>query len=203
MDDLNFEKENSALLIINMQNAFVHPEGSLSKLGLDTSRTSFAVDSIRQLKEAFQVQRCPIIYIQHKDKEDPDLIAKVFSPNMELKQYVENSWDSEIIDELKPEDGDYIIEKSRFSAFYHTQLDELLRELGVETLVVTGVATNLCVESTIRDAFYREYQVFVPKEATASYTFEQEQGALANFELAFGSVISVKQMLHEMLVLVI
>ena len=65
-------------------------------------------------------------------------------------------------------------------------------------MVVTGIATNVCVESTIRDAFYRDYNVFVPREATASYTVEQEQGAFGNFELAFARVVSVEEVLKEL-----
>lgn len=199
MSDLSFNKENSALLIIDMQNAFINPEGSLSKMGLDTSRTSIVIDPIKQLKEEFKAQNRPVIYIQHthrKDRTDAGLIAKVFPPIMDLGHCMEGTWDGEIIEELKPEEDDYIVRKHRFSAFYNTQLEEVLHGLGVETLVVVGIATNVCVESTVRDAFYRDYNVFVPREATASYTVEQEQGAIGNFDFAFARVVSLEDMLN-------
>ena len=66
-------------------------------------------------------------------------------------------------------------------------------------MVVTGIATNVCVESTIRDAFYRDFNVFVPKEATASYTAEDEQGALGNFQFAFARVVPEEDMLKELI----
>jgi ureidoacrylate peracid hydrolase len=184
-----------------MQNAFIHPEGSLSKMGLDTSRTSIVIEPIKQLKKEFKAQNRPVIYIQHthrSDRTDAGLIAKVFPPIMDLGHCIDGSWDAEVIEQLKPEADDYIVKKHRFSAFYNTHLEDMLRGLGIEILVVTGIATNVCVESTIRDAFYRDYNVFVPREATASYTIEQEQGAFGNFEFAFARVKSTEEMLNEL-----
>jgi nicotinamidase-related amidase len=74
----------------------------------------------------------------------------------------------------------------------------VLRGLGVEILVVTGIATNVCVESTVRDAFYRDYNVFVPREATASYTEEHEMGTIGNFQFAFARVVSLENMIDEL-----
>lgn len=201
MSELSFKKENCALLIIDMQNAFIHKEGSLSKMGLDTSRTSIVIEPIKQLKDKFKAVNRPVIYIQHthrRDRVDAGLIAKVFPPIMDLGHCFDGSWDGDFIDELKPNDDDFIIKKNRFSAFYNTKLEEILRGLDIETLVVTGIATNICVESTIRDAFYRDFNVFVPREATASYTIEQEQGALGNFEFAFARIKSLEEILIEL-----
>jgi ureidoacrylate peracid hydrolase len=201
MSDLSFKNENCALLIIDMQNAFIHPEGSLSKMGLDTSRTSIVIEPIMKLINEFKAQNRPVIYIQHthrKDRTDAGLIAKVFPPIMDLGHCFDGTWDAELIDQLKPDLDDFIVKKHRFSAFYNTELEDMLRGLGVETLVVTGIATNVCVESTIRDAFYRDYNVFVPREATASYTLEQEQGSIGNFEFAFARVKSLEEMLNEL-----
>ena len=72
-----------------------------------------------------------------------------------------------------------------------------MRGLDIESLVVVGIATNVCVESTIRDAFYRDYNVFLPIEATASYTVEQEIGAIGNFEFAFARVVSLDNMINK------
>jgi len=194
MSDLSYKKENSALIIIDMQNAFIRLEGSLSKMGLDTSRTSNAIEPIKRLKEEFKAQKLPVIYLQHthrKDGLDAGLIAKVFPPIMDLGHCIEGTWDGEIISELNPETNDYVVKKHRFSGFYNTQLEDVLRSLGIKRLVVTGIATNVCVESTIRDAFYRDYNVFVPREATASYTAEEEQGAFGNFQFAFARVVTV------------
>ena len=201
MSDLSYKKENSALIIIDMQNAFINPEGSLSKMGLDTSRTSNAIEPIKLLKKEFKAQGLPVIYLQHshrKDGADAGLIVKVFPPIMDLGHCIEGTWDGEIINELKPEADDFIVKKHRFSGFYNTQLEDVLRSLGIEVLVVTGIATNVCVESTIRDAFYRDYNVIVPREATASYTLQEEQGSFGNFEFAFARVVSVDEVINEL-----
>lgn len=201
MKDLSFEKERSALLIIDMQNGFIHPEGSLSRMGLDTSRTSLAIEPVQKLKAAFKAQNLPVIYIRHEhraDGTDAGLIAKVFPPIMDLGHCKEGTWDSEIIDALKPDTDDYVVKKHRFSAFYNTPLEEILRGLGVDILVVSGIATNVCVESTVRDAFYRDYNVFVPQEATAGFTEEQEMGALGNFHFAFARVVPMETMLNSL-----
>ena len=201
MSILSFKKDKSAMLIIDMQNAFIHSEGSLSKMGLDTSRTSIVIEPIRLLKQKFKEQNLPVIYIQHThrpDRKDAGLIAEVFPPIMNLGHCFDGSWDAEFIEELKPDKDDYIIKKHRFSAFYNTQLEDVLRGVGVETLVVTGIATNVCVESTIRDAFYRDYNVFVPREATASFTAEQEMGSFGNFEFAFARVKALEDIINEL-----
>ena len=201
MSDLSFKKELSALLIVDMQNAFIHKDGSLSKMGLDVSRSSIVIEPIKKLKEEFKRQSRPIIFIQHThrpDRTDGGMVAKVFPPILDFGHCFDGSWDAEITEELKPESDDYIVKKHRYSAFYNTQLEEVLRGLGIQQLVVTGIATNICVESTIRDAFYRDYNVFVPREATASFTEEAEKGAFGNFEFAFARVTTVEDMVEKL-----
>lgn len=112
MSDLSFKKENSALIIIDMQNAFIHKEGSLSKMGLDASRTSNPIEPIRKLKKAFKEVKLPVIYLQHthrRDRTDAGLIEKVFPPIMDLGHCFNDTWDAEIISELKPDADDYIV----------------------------------------------------------------------------------------------
>ena len=186
----------TCLLVIDMQNAFIDPKGSLSRMGLDTSRTRTVIEPIRRLRRAFHDAGLPVIYLQHThqpDGGDMGLIAKVFPPIRALGHCFDGSWDAGIIDELAPEPRDHVVKKHRFSGFYHTTLEELLRSLSVESLVVSGIATNICVESTVRDAFYRDYPVIVPKESTASFTPEQEAGSFGNFAFAFATVLPLEE----------
>ncbi len=81
---------------------------------------------------------------------------------------VRDTWDAEIVDELAPEPGDRVVDKTRYSAFYDTDLEQQLRDLKTEALIVCGVTTNVCVESTVRDAFFRDIRVIVPSDATAA-----------------------------------
>ena len=101
-------------------------------------------------------------------------------------------WDCELVDALHPEPGDIIIHKTRYSAFYNTNLDSMLRARGIRTLVFTGIATNVCVESTLRDGFFLEYFGVVLADAThhAGPDFIQ-QASLYNIETFFGWVSTV------------
>lgn len=90
------------------------------------------------------------------------------------------------------------MDKFRFSGFYDTQLDNVLRALGADSLVVSGIATNICVESTVRDAFYRDYNVFVPVETTAAFFEEAENAALENFRFAFARVVSTEDIVGQL-----
>jgi nicotinamidase-related amidase len=123
-------------------------------------------------------------------------IAEVFPPIRALGHCFDGTWDAAIIGELCPDPRDYVVKKHRFSGFYQTDLDDLLRRLHVTSLVVSGIATNICVESTIRDAFFRDYPVVVPREATASFTEEAEAGSFANFGFAFARLLPLEEVVH-------
>lgn len=199
-ENLDFAKNDSALIIIDMQNAFLDKNGSLSKMGLDTSRATRVIEPIVNLKHEFEKNNLPIIYLQHthrNDGLDSGLIDKVFPPIMQLGHCKEGTWDCEMIDELKPQPRDIMVKKYRFSGFYNTQLDNVLRQIGADTLVVCGIATNICVESTVRDAFYRDYNVFVPEETTAGFFVEAEKAALENFKFAFARVVSLEKIISD------
>lgn len=106
---------------------------------------------------------------------------------------IRDSWDAAVVDELAPREGEVVLDKTRYSAFYKTDLEERLRSLGIETLIVCGVTTNICVESTVRDAFFRDIRVVVPSDATAAVTPELHEGALRCFEYGFGQVATVAE----------
>ena len=200
MSDHSFEVMASALLIIDIQNAFIHSNGSLQRMGLDTSRTRRVTEPIKKLRGVFHEAGLPVIYLQHThdaDGADMGLIAEVFPPIRALGHCFSGSWDAAVIDDLTPASDDHVVEKHRFSGFYQTDLEDLLRRLRIMSLVVSGIATNICVESTIRDAFFRDYPVVVPRETTASFTEEQEAGALGNFAFAFAKVIPLDDVIRS------
>ncbi|MGC8747586.1 MAG: cysteine hydrolase family protein [Candidatus Kapaibacteriota bacterium] len=101
---------------------------------------------------------------------------------------VEGTPESEIIDDLKPLPGEKVISKHRYSAFYNTDLEVYLRGLKVEDLVITGIMTNMCCESTARDAYYRDYRVFFLADATGSVTEQMHLASLLNLAFGFASV---------------
>jgi ureidoacrylate peracid hydrolase len=108
------------------------------------------------------------------------------------KLLARGGWDYELVDELKPEPGDIVLPKSRYSGFFNTQLDSVLRSRGVRTIVFVGIATNVCVESTLRDGFFLEYFGVVLADATHQAGPEYlQQASLYNIEKFFGWVSTV------------
>ncbi|EPM93608.1 isochorismatase hydrolase [Pseudomonas syringae pv. actinidiae ICMP 19070] len=113
-------------------------------------------------------------------------------PELEGQLLAKGGWDYQLVDELKPEPGDIVVPKIRYSGFFNSSFDSVLRSRGIRNLVFTGIATNVCVESTLRDGFHLEYFGVVLADAThqAGPEFAQ-QAALFNIETFFGWVSSV------------
>ena len=191
---LRLDPPRTALLIVDMQHAFLMPGGSMARLGLSTTRGNAIIEPIHRLLDAFRARRLPVIHTLttfRSDYVDAGLVAERFPALRPLGHIINGTWDAQIVERLLPRDGEYMIAKSRFSAFYGTSLELVLRALHVDTLVVAGVATNLGIESTIRDAFARDMRVVLPRDATASYTREMEDASLATLGFMFADVVSV------------
>lgn len=190
---LKKSRDKTALLVIDMQNAYLHPEGSFTKLGLDVTPLREAIPGCRELIDAAHAAEVPIIFIKYvlrPDYKNGGLLVQEIWPALAEANYVAaGSWDAEIVDELTPEPQDMIIEKSRYSAFYGTGLESILTSLKIDTLVVCGVTTHFCVESTARDAGIRDYRTYVVRDATGEVSSEWQEMALASFGLGWGWVV--------------
>ncbi len=103
----------------------------------------------------------------------------------------EGSWGSDFYGEVRPEPGDAMVTKHRFNAFRNTDLDTILRARGVRTIVMTGVATNVCVETTARDGFMHDYYVVFTDDGTAAYAEEDHAATLRNIARYFGQVVDL------------
>jgi nicotinamidase-related amidase len=123
------------------------------------------------------------------DYKDAGLLGEVYPALKESGAMVVGTRDWEIADELKPTPEDVILDKQRYSSFYNTNLEVLLRGLGVTLLVVTGVTTNICVESTIRDAFFRDFKVTVIEDCVGAVDELMQQGPLHSVRYGFGDVM--------------
>jgi nicotinamidase-related amidase len=168
----------SALLVIDMLNDFAHPSGVLY--------ASSVRDIIPRVKEKIEKARGEnrlVVFICDAHRPD-DREFETFPPHC-----VEGSWGAEVVEELKPEEGDYIVKKRRYSGFYATDLELLLREKGVEELHFTGCLTDICVLFTCADAYYRGFKIFVSEGATAALTPADHQNALNLMKKAFGAEV--------------
>jgi len=208
-EPLMLRPKETALIIVDMQNAYASPGGYLDLAGFDISGAAPAIEKIRQAADAARAAGMPIIFFQNGWDADYVEAGGPGSPNWhkshalrtmrkrpELwgKLLVKGGWDYELVQALPPQPGDIVVAKPRYSAFFNTNLDSLLRSRGVRSLVFTGIATNVCVESTLRDSFFLEYFSVVLHDAThqAGPEFIQ-QATLYNVEKFFGWVSSVEE----------
>lgn len=109
---------------------------------------------------------------------------------------VRGTWGAQIVDSLTPGPDDHIISKRRYSAFYQTDLELCLRCWGIDTLIFTGVATEICVETTVRDAFIRDFDILVAGDAVASWDKEASRATLRTVEESFGAVLSCEKIVE-------
>ena len=164
----------SALLVIDMQNAFCHAKGTLGVSGVDVGPARETIKPVRQLVERFRERDLPVIWTKqvHLDP-DASRARKVLASHTAKRKQVSalsGSWDAAIVDELADlaTDPTFVVMKHRFGAFYETRLQALLDMLGVRALFVVGLTANACVETTLREAYLRDYDVVAVTDAIAA-----------------------------------
>ena len=199
----------TALIIVDMQNAYASAGGYLDLAGFDISGAAPAIEKIAEAAEAARAAGLPVIYFQNGWDGDYVEAGGPGSPNwhksnalktmrrrpeLHGKLLAKGGWDYELVTALAPQPGDIVVPKPRYSAFFNTNLDSLLRARGIRSLVFTGIATNVCVESTLRDGFFLEYFGVVLHDAThhAGPDFIQK-ASLYNIENFFGWTSSVAE----------
>lgn len=197
----------TAVIVIDMQNAYASPGGYLDLAGFDISGADRVIQNTQGVLEVARAAGMPVIYFQNGWDADYVEAGGPGSPNFHksnalktMRQRPElqgtllakGTWDYELVDALKPQPGDIVLHKTRYSGFFNSQLDSTLRSRGIRNIVVVGIATNVCVESTLRDGFFLEYFGIVLDDAThqAGPEFVQ-QAAIYNIEKFFGWVSSV------------
>jgi ureidoacrylate peracid hydrolase len=160
---------SAALIVVDMQNGFVHPEGSVARLGLEmVDREAVIAETAALLAEARRFE-LPIVYTRHLHRPDYlDAPALVKEQIAVVEGLLAGTWDAEIIDDLAAEPGDVIVDKNRYDASLYTDMEVVLRALGVTSVLVTGCATNVCVESTARAADMRDFRVSVASDCTTT-----------------------------------
>jgi len=191
----------TALLVVDMQNAFVHDEGTLGASGVDVERAQATLRHHRALIEACRAAGLPVIWTQQVHLPDDASRARkrLLSHTAKRKRVsaLAGTWDAEIVDELKDlaDDPTYRVVKHRFGGFYETRLDAMLRMLGVEALLVTGVTCNACVETTMREAYLRDYDVMAITDCIAAVRPEWESTAHAVWEQYLGELATSQEVI--------
>lgn len=166
--------ETAALLVIDPQNAFCHPQGTLGISGVNVAPAQAAIAPIRRLAESFKEAGLPVIWTQQVHLETDASRGRKSLPSHTDKRArvsaVSGSWDAAFVDEIADlaDDSTFVVVKHRFGAFYQTRLGALLDMLGAQTLFVTGLTANACVETTLREAYLRDYDVVAVTDAIAA-----------------------------------
>jgi ureidoacrylate peracid hydrolase len=206
-EPLQLFASETALIVIDMQNAYASLGGYLDLAGFDVSSTGPVIAAIEKALVAARAAGIPVIFLQNGWDADYVEAGGPGSPNwhksnalktmrkrpeLQGQLLAKGGWDYALVDPLKPQPGDIVVPKTRYSAFFNSTFDSTLRARGIRNLVFTGIATNVCVESTLRDGFHLEYFGVVLADAThqAGPAFAQ-QAALFNIETFFGWVSSV------------
>ncbi|MEL6468226.1 MAG: cysteine hydrolase [Cyanobacteria bacterium J06623_4] len=183
------KKSHLALVIIDMQRDFLEPGGFGEILGNDVSQLRSIVPAVQQLQQAFRQQGLTII--QTKEGHRPDLSDCPPSKRLRGKGkltigdtgpmgriLVLGEPGNDIIDELKPNPGEIVISKPGKGAFYQTNLEQALKKNNITHLIFTGVTTEVCVQSTMREANDRGHECLLVEDATASYFPEFKQATV-------------------------
>lgn len=197
----------TAVVVIDMQNAYASPGGYVDLAGFDLSGAACAVGQIGKVVETARQAGVQVVFLQngwdaeyteaggsgspnwHKSNALKTMRAK---PELKGQLLARGGWDYALVDSLKPQAGDLSLHKTRYSAFFNSQLDSALRARGIRNLVFVGIATNVCVESTLRDGFHLEYFGVMLEDATHHLGPQfLHDATVYNVEKFFGWVSSV------------
>lgn len=180
--------KHTVLLVVDMQNDYCHPEGALARHSSGISSIEVMVPRLIALIEAARQAGTKIIFVQTTHDEWTDSPARNALQRFK-SMYIcrTGSWGAEFYG-VSPQPDDHIVTKHRYSAFVNTSLNLTLRSMGVQTLVVTGVTTHVCVDCTVRDGFQRDYFIVVPADCTATFNPQLQEATLANMERYYGDV---------------
>ncbi|MCL2526471.1 MAG: cysteine hydrolase [Coriobacteriia bacterium] len=197
----NYEKwpfvpAKSALLVIDMQNDFVR-EGAI----MEVPDAKTQLEGIAGLIESCRTQDIPVIYTVHQTDPRYNPLEIASFPHLKTAGMREGTDGIEVVSELTPRAGDYVLRKRRYSAFFQTDLEMILRNMKVEspidTLIICGTVTNICCESTARDAYFRDFKVVFGSDVCSALSEEAHVATLANMEL-FGRVMSAQQIIEKL-----
>lgn len=188
----------ACLLVVDVQNDFVSPKGSAALRGDDVSAAEAMVPRlIRLIEEARQVS-LPVIYIKTTHSEWTDAPSWVYRKTQQsaLNTCREGTWGAEFYKGISPLPHERVVIKHRYSAFINTDLNTVLRAKGIESVLVTGVATNVCVETTARDAYMYDYYVTMVDDCSAAYDPKLHLSTLENIRRHFGLVASSEEIME-------
>ncbi|MDX6597093.1 MAG: ureidoacrylate peracid hydrolase [Gaiellales bacterium] len=186
-------------VVIDDQNDFMHPDGWYATHGVDIEHMQRVIEPTKVLNAECRRRGVPIVWTRHGTRgiEDggPFMAKRVLLREGGLRI---DTWGYEIIDELEVRPEDWNVAKTRLSAFFQTNLEQILRALGAETVLITGVLTNQCVGATCKDAMFRDFEPIVVEECVGTATPHLHDPALEMIRVGWGQVNTLEQTLAEL-----
>jgi ureidoacrylate peracid hydrolase len=192
---------HTAVIVVDVQNDFCSKDGFMAAEGVDLSTVQAMADRVPALLKAARQVGALVVFVRNVYSSE----RNVYLSDSWLEQaarrrrssYTENpvclagSWAGDFYGEVHPEPGEPVVTKHRFSGFHNTDLDTILRAHGIRTLVMSGVASNVCVETTAREGFVRDYYIVYLSDGTAAYIPEDHDAALSVIDRFFGQVVTI------------
>jgi len=204
---LRLDPAETAVIVIDMQNAYASPGGYVDTAGFNIAGAAGTIAQIAKVLDTARAAGMPVVFLQNGWDADYVEAGGPGSPNWHKSNALKTMrarpelagqflargcWDYAIVDALTPQPGDIRVEKTRYSAFFNSQFDSILRSRGIRNLVFVGIATNVCVESTLRDGFHLEYFGVMLEDATHHLgPSEMQTASVYNIEKFFGWVSTV------------
>lgn len=187
MKEFKLCPEKSALLIIDMQRFFLVPDSHAY-----VPNATDTIQNVKALADAYREARLPVIYTYHAvlSREESGIMDRWWG---DIQR--EGGEMAKIIPALSPKKSDIVIRKTRYSAFAGTELEKILRDRGVEQVVITGVLTHLCCDTTARAAFMRDFEVYFGIDCTATYNDDLHAGTLRALADGFAMPITCREVL--------
>ncbi|MBS1888674.1 MAG: cysteine hydrolase [Actinobacteria bacterium] len=195
----------TALLVIDMQNGFCHSESRMEKSGVGVANQQAIVPKVLELVDLAHDRNIPVFWSQQVHFPEDVTRTRRRIPSHQSKQSwtpcLRDTWEVDFIDEVKPyvHKEDYVLTKHRASMFFHTTLEVELKMLGIEELLIAGTTTAFCVETTIRDAYFREFDVIAVRDAIADPRMHFHDATMERVETFFGYVATVDELPSLML----
>jgi ureidoacrylate peracid hydrolase len=190
----------TALLVIDMQNGFCHPESRMEKAGIGVANQRAIIPNVLRVLEIARPHGIPVFWSKQVHFPEDVTRRRRRIPSHQSKQRwtpcLRGTWEVDFIEEVLPRIApeDYVIEKHRASVFFETSLDAKLRMLGIEQVIVAGTTTAFCVETSIRDAYYRDLDVIAVRDAIADPRPHFHEDTMAKVETFFGAVVTVEEL---------
>jgi len=188
---MELDVQHACLLVIDMQRFFLDHDSPTYTCGGEA-----ILPNVKKLIEGFREAERPVIYtkhVHHPDKIDAGIMGWWWEG-----MCVEGSPESDIVEELYPQENEKIILKHRYSTFYNTDLEVILRCMNIKEIVISGIMTGMCCESTARDAYYRDYSVFFPADGTGAINEEMHLASLLNLGFGFAYINTVNDILKQL-----